>query len=149
MILAAPLCRIVILLGYVLRSLAEIMDSSLSAELTYEDFLFDVLKRNGDITNIIETQLLYAKVRRSLNVKLVKELETTMNQLELRVLTPTNSSKTSVRCEKVKSDESKMSELREKVTRLEIQRTNISDDPHYVRPGISPFFVGLTKELEN
>ena len=37
---------------------------------------------------------------------------------------------------------------REKVRRLEIQPMNISDKPHHVRPGISPFFVGRTKELE-
>ena len=66
------------------------MDFSLSAELTYEDFRFDVLKRNVDTMSTIETQLLYGKVSRFLNVKLVKELETTMKQSELRVVTAIN-----------------------------------------------------------
>ena len=113
-VLSATLCRIVILLGYVLQSLVEIMDYSLSAELTYEGFLFDVLKQNVDTMNTIETQLLSGKVSRFLNVKLVKEMETTMKQLELRVVTATNTSKTSVHREKVTFNESKTSVLREK-----------------------------------
>ena len=125
------------------------MGYSLSAQLTYGDFIFGVLKQNVDTMNTIETQLLSGKVSRFLNVKLVKEMETTMKQLELRVVTATNTSKTWVHREKVTFNESKMSVLREKATRLEIQPKNISDEPHHVIPGISPFFAGRTKEWKN
>ena len=77
-VLPVALWRIVVLLGYGLQSLVEIMDSSLSAELTYEDFVFDVLKQIVDILNTIETQLLFGKFSRLLNVKLVEEVEKTM-----------------------------------------------------------------------
>ena len=64
----------------------------------------------------------------------MKEGETTMKELYLKLVTATNISKTSVHSEKI--------------TRLEKQSRNISDEPHHVRPGILTFFVGRTKEFE-
>ena len=133
-VLSAALCRIVILLGYVLRILVEIMDSSLSEESMNEYFVFDALKQIVGTIDTIGTQLLRGKGSRFLNAKVVKEVETAMKELELKVVTATHISKTSVHSEKI--------------TRLEKQSRNIYDEPHHVRPEISPFFVGRTKELE-
>ena len=54
-VLLDALCRVVILLGYVLRSLSGIMDSSLSVELIDDDFVFDVLKETVNTMDTIET----------------------------------------------------------------------------------------------
>ena len=75
--------------GFVLRSLAEIMDSSLSEELAHEDFVFDVLKEIVFTMGTTETQILHGKGSRFLNGKVVKEEETTMKELELKVVTAT------------------------------------------------------------
>ena len=74
----------------------------------------------------IETQILRRKGCRFLNVKVVKQVETTMKELELKAVTATNISKTSVHSEKI--------------TRLEKQSKNIYDKLHHVRSGISSFF---------
>ena len=54
-----------------------------------------------------------------------------MKELELKVVTASNTSKTSV--------------LSEEITRLEKQSRNIYDEPHHVRPEISLFFYWLYK----
>ena len=74
------------------------------------------------------------KRSRFLNEIAVKEVETTIEELELKVVTVTNTWKTSV--------------LTEEITRLEKQSWNIYDELHHVRPEISLFFIGRTKELE-
>ena len=100
-VLPVDLCRTLILLHYAFRSLVEIMDSSLSAGVIHEDFLLHILKQTVVTMVTIETQLLPRKVRRFLKAKVVKEEQTRMKELELKVQTATNTSKTSVRSEKV------------------------------------------------
>ena len=63
-------------------------------------FIFDVLKKTVDTMDIIETQLLRGKDSRFLSAKVLIEVETTMKELELKVLTATNISKTLVLSEK-------------------------------------------------
>ncbi len=132
-VLPVALRRIVVLLRYVLQSLAEIMSPSLCVETLHEDFVFDVLRQTVDTMDVIETQLLRGRASRFLNAKLVKEVEGTMKELELKVVTATNISKTSV--------------VSQKVTQLENQSCRPTDEHHHIRPRISPFFVGRTKEL--
>ena len=79
-VVPAALYRIMILLGYVLRSLAEIMNPSSSVEFIDDDFAFDLLKQTVDTIVTIETQLLRGKGSRFLSAKVVKEVEMTMKE---------------------------------------------------------------------
>ena len=79
-VLPAAFCRIMSLVGYGLRSFAEIMNPSLSVELVDDDFVFDVLKQTVDSIDTIETQLLHGKESRFRSAKVVKEEETTMKE---------------------------------------------------------------------
>ena len=77
-VLPLALCRILILVRYVLRSLAEIMNPSSIAELIHEDFVFDRLQKAVDTMDTIETQFLSEKLSKSERTNLYCALNTTV-----------------------------------------------------------------------
>ena len=110
------------------------MNLSLNEELIHEDFVLHVLKETVITMVTIETQILRGKGGRFLNAKVVREVEASMKELDFKVETATNISKTSV--------------FSEKVRRVEKRSRNICDESHHVQPEIQSLFVGCTKQLE-
>ena len=66
------------------------MNPSLSVELIDEEFVFDVLMQMVYTMDTIDTQLLRWNASRFLNAKVVKEVERTIKELEMKVGTANN-----------------------------------------------------------
>ncbi len=133
-VLPIALGRIVILLRYVLESMTEIMSPSLSVRKIDEDFVFDVLKQTVSAMDVAETQLLRGRGSQFLNASDVKEVERKMKELEPLVVIAGNISRTSM--------------VVRRVSEIESEWHCPTDEVHHVRPSVSAFFVGRTKELD-
>ena len=78
--------RCIVILRYVLRSLVAVIRHPLEAEPLDEDFVFDVLKETVETMMTVETQLARGRLRQFMNSKVVKRVEATMEQLEMKVM---------------------------------------------------------------
>ena len=118
-VLLVVVCRILILLRYVLRSLAEIMNPSSSVEFIDEYFVLYLLQQTVGTMNTIESQFLWGNGSRFLNAKVAKAVETTIKELLGKVVTAIIISKTSVHIKEITRQELKTLVLNQKVTRRE------------------------------
>ena len=133
---ALPLAfeRCIVILRYVLRSLVAIIRHPLEAEALEEDFVFDVLKETVETMMTVETQLARGRLGQFIYAKVVKHVEATMKELEIKVMGAVQISKA---CD-----------LGNRVRRVENESNRLlNDELHHIPPAISPFFVGRTKEL--
>ncbi len=128
-VLLFALGRVVILLRYVLESLAEVLKPSGNANELDKDFVLNVLKQTVCTMAMAETQLLRGRGSQIMNAEDVKEVERKMEHLEQLVVTASNTSRICA-----------MAQLKEQ----EIG----SDGLHHIRPSVSAFFSGRKKELK-
>ncbi len=133
-VLPVALGRIVILLRYVLESLAEIMKPSRSVNELDKDFVLNVLKQLVCTMDVAETQLLRGQGGQIMNAEDVKEVERKIEELEPLVVIANNASR--------------ICAVDEKVNLSEEGREISFDGPHHVRPSVSAFFSGRKKELK-
>ncbi len=126
--------RIVILLRYVLESLAQTMKQSLRVNELDKEFVFKILKETVCAVDIAETQLLRGRGSQIMNTEDVKEVERKIEELESLVVTTSNTSR--------------ICAVDEKVNLLEEEHEIWSEGPHHVRPSVSAFFSGRKKELK-
>ncbi len=132
-VLPVALGRIVILLRYVLESMAAIMRTARNVNELDRQFIFQVLKQTVGAMDMAETQLLRGRGSEFMNAEDVKEVERKIEELEPLVVMANNISRT---CR-----------VDEKVNQLEEEREMADSGPHHVRPSISAFFSGRAREL--
>ncbi len=133
-VLPFALGRIVILLRYVLESMTAIMKPSRSVNELDKSFVFQVLKQTVGAMDMAETQLLRGRGSEFMNAEDVKEVEKRIEDLEPLVVIASNISRTCA--------------VSEKINQLEEAREIWDDAPHHVRPSLSAFFSGRTRELD-
>ncbi len=133
-VLPVALGRIVILLRYVLESLAQIMKPSLRVDELDKEFVFKVLRQTVCTMDLAETQLLRGRGSQIMNAEDVKEVERKIEELESLVVTASNTSR--------------ICAVDEKVNLLEEGRETSNNGRHHVRPSVSAFFSGRKKELK-
>ncbi len=133
--LPVALGQITILLKVVLESLTKIMNSSQSVNETAVDYVFDALKETVCIMNLAEAQLFRGRISQIVNAEDVKKVERKIEELKQMAVTADNTSRICV--------------LDEKVKRLEEGCEIRSLAPHHVRPSLSAFFSGRSKELKS
>ncbi len=132
-VLPVALGRIVILSRFVLLSLADIMKTSRRVNQLGQEFVLNVLRQGVYAMDITETQLLRGRGSQVMNADHAKEVERRIKELEPPVLTVRNTSRIFV--------------VGEEFTELKKDQGISCDRPHRVRPSLSPFFSGRTKEF--
>ena len=132
-VLPVALGRIVILLRYVLESLAEIMKPSRSVNKLDKDFVFNVLRQTVCAMDLAETQLLRGRGSQIMNAEDVKVVERKIKELEPLVV--------------IASNTSRICTISEELTQLKKEQGIWGERPHHVRPSVSAFFSGRKKEL--
>ena len=115
-VLLVVVCRIFILVRF--AKFGGNNDLSSSVEFIDEDFVFYLLQQTVYTTDTIETQFLRGKGCRFLSAKVVKELETTIKELEWKVVTAIIIPKKSVHSEEITRQELKTLAQNQKVTHL-------------------------------
>ncbi len=122
------------LLEYVLKSLAEIVKPSRGMNEIDVDFVFGALRETKCRMDLAETQILRGRVSQIMNARNVKEVKRKLEDLIRRAVTSGNISK--------------ICTIREDVNQLKEELKICVDRLHHVRPRLSTFFSGRTKELE-
>ncbi len=117
-VLPVALGRVVILLRYVLD----------------KEFVLNVLKQTVCTMGMAETQLLRGRGSQIMNAEDVKEVERKIEQLELLMVTASNTSR--------------ICAVGEEMTQLKKEQEIGSDGLHHMRPSVSAFFSGRNKELK-
>ena len=133
-VLPVAVGQIVILLRYVLESLAEINTHIRNVNDTDIDFVFNAFKETVCVMDKAEMQLLRRRGRQIMNAQDVMEVERKLEYLIHQVVTA--------------GTISKICTVDERVNVLEQGREIRSDEPHHLPPSVSAFFSGRKKELK-
>ncbi len=133
-VLVDLLGQIMVLLKYILKSISGIMKSSRTVNQTDTEFVFDVFKQAVGAIDMAEAQVLRGRGSQIVNAGNVKEVEKKVEELRQMAVIAGNTSKYYA--------------VEEKMDQIEEKQELWADGLHHMRPSLSAFFSGRSRELD-